>query len=505
MIMDIKKSVIFPALIIVVALVLVNIIGRNWFIRFDLTENKMYSLSESSRLVVNKIDDLLTMKVYFSDNLPGRYGNNRRYLQDILEEYAAYSDGDIRFEFYQPESDEELGKEAQKSGIQPVQVQVIEKDKLEVKKVYMGMVILYEDQQEIIPLIQTTTGLEYEITTKIKKLVEKDKRIVAIAKTDNRDLSTQNVETLLRQRYQVRNINLTNNVPDDVDVILVSGVEDSLSEDVRTNLKEFISRGGNVFISQNRVKAELQKQQANVIISDIFDLLKSYGFYLVDNLVLDRTCGHVSVQQNMGFIRMNVPMEYPFIPIIRSFNQDEPLVNGLEQCQLIFPSEIQLDSIPDGRNVTVTPLMTTSDNSSMMSGYFNLNPDPKMNPSLTRLNKPRKTVAARSEIIDEETGVVSQMILISDSRFLLDSGGGSIPENHIFLMNAVDFLMGDRELIALRSREITNRPLQEITDSAKKRWKWANIILPSLLIISFGIFRMKRQSKQSKMLEEMYD
>jgi len=72
-------------------------------------------------------------------------------------------------------------------------------------------------------------------------------------------------------------------------------------------------------------------------------------------------------------------------------------------------------------------------------------------------------------------------------------------------MNAVDFLMGDRELIALRSREITNRPLQEITDSAKKRWKWANIILPSLLIISFGIFRMKRQSKQSKMLEEMYD
>ena len=63
------------------------------FFRWDLTDNKMYSLSESSKSVVSKIDDRLTMKGYFSDNLPGEYGNNRRYLQDILEEYAAYSSG----------------------------------------------------------------------------------------------------------------------------------------------------------------------------------------------------------------------------------------------------------------------------------------------------------------------------------------------------------------------------------------------------------------------------
>ena len=101
-----------------------------YFRKFPLTENKIFSLSDSSKTVVGKIDDRLTMKVYFSDNLPGEYGNNRRYLQDILEEYVAYSGGNIHFEFHHPDDNEKMQEDAQKSGIQPVQLQVIENDKL---------------------------------------------------------------------------------------------------------------------------------------------------------------------------------------------------------------------------------------------------------------------------------------------------------------------------------------------------------------------------------------
>ena len=175
-----KKSFLTYIGIVVAILIIVNIVSRNMFFRWDLTENKMYSLSDSSKSVVGKIDDRLTMKVYFSDNLPGEYGNNRRYLQDILEEYVAYSNGNIHFELIP--DDEKMQENAQKSGIQPVQLQVIENDNLEVKRVYMGMVFLYEDAQETIPVIQTTTGLEYDITTKIKKLVDTNKETLAIAK-----------------------------------------------------------------------------------------------------------------------------------------------------------------------------------------------------------------------------------------------------------------------------------------------------------------------------------
>ena len=106
-------------------------------------------------------------------------------------------------------------------------------------------------------------------------------------------------------------------------------------------------------------------------------------------------------------------------------------------------------------------------------------------------------------------------MLVSDSRFLSDEGGMSIPDNIVFLMNAVDYLAGDQDLISLRSREITSRPLDilklsdqeelsmsqddkdKMQDKIKKRWKLANIILPSILIIGFGIFQNKKRKRPS--------
>ena len=220
---DFRKSMAIPAAILFVALILLNLISRNWYKRYDLTDTKMYSLSSSTEQVIKKIDDLLNIKVYFSENLPGEYGNNRRYLQDILEEYAAISKGNIRFEFYVPDSDDELEKEAQKSGVQPVQLQVIEKDEAVVKKVFMGVAIYFEDKREVIPVVLSTTGLEYEITTRIKKLVEKDKKFVGII-NPNDDVQTNTFSQILRQRYEVRPIDLSNEIPNNINVLILTGV-----------------------------------------------------------------------------------------------------------------------------------------------------------------------------------------------------------------------------------------------------------------------------------------
>ena len=190
-----RKSLVGPAGAVLVILIILNLISRNWFGRLDFTKEKMYTLSESSRSVVAKIDDLMTMKVYFSGNLPWQYGNNRRFLQDILEEYAAFSRGNIRFQFYKPGENEELEQEAQQAGIQPVQLQVIENDKMEVKRVFMGLAIIYQDEKEVIPVIQTTTGLEYDITTKIKRLVETNKPVLAIAKAEGQETENRNISS----------------------------------------------------------------------------------------------------------------------------------------------------------------------------------------------------------------------------------------------------------------------------------------------------------------------
>ena len=495
-----KKNFIIYSVVLFAALVVFNMISRNMFFRWDLTDNKMYSLSESSKSVVSKIDDLMTLKVYFSNNLPGEYGNNRRYLQDILEEYAAYSDGNLTFEFYEPETDEDLQADAQKSGIQPVQLQVIENDKVEVKRVYMGLVFMYEDAREVIPVIQTTTGLEYEITTNIKKLVDSNKASIAIASTSTQTVANENIVQILRQRFNVRNITLDSVIPADISTILMNGVSDSLSVDERLNLEDYVANGGNLIIAQNRLNVDIQTQQVTPITSDIFEFLSNYGFQIEENLVLDKVCGKVNVQQNMGIFRMAVPMDYPFLPIIQNFNDNEAVVSGLEGLRTMFPSEIMLDSL---HNTSV--LFSSSDKSTTISEFYNLNPDPKVNPVFSQLKEKGKILAARAEVLNDESGIVGQVILVSDSKFFADNGGGASPENHIFVLNAIDFLLGDSELISLRSREITNRPLEEIEDDAKVKWKWANILLPSLFIVGFGFIRLRGEKNRAAMLEELYD
>ena len=499
---DLKKSVFVPGILLFVILFLLNSISQNWFHRWDLTDNDMYSLSSSSESVVKQVDDLLTMKVYFSDDLPGEYANNRRYLQDILEEYEALGDGNIRFEFFRPEDDEDIEQEAQKAGIMPVQMQVVENDKMEVKRVLMGMIIQYEDKKEVLPVIQTTTGLEYEITSKIKKLVETNKPTVGIAQLEGQTAQFQNIQNLLGQRYMVQPVNLSDAVPAEVTALLMGGVSDSLSGDEYQHLSDYLNRGGNLFLTQNRVKANLQIQQAFPIQSNIFDLVDDYGFAIAENLVTDKICGRVNVQQQMGPIRMNVPMEYPLLPVVRSFNNNEPIVAGLEQIQLVFASEIKQDSASIG-NVNFVPLLFSSDQSGEMRGQFNLNPDPNQNPFIRMFNQSDKVLSARSEKVDEN-GVLSQVILVGDSDFMADQGGGRSPENHIFIMNSVDYLIGDRDLIALRSREITSRPLEDVSDEAKRTWKWINIVMPSFLIVGFGLIRMRSQKWRSSVLEELY-
>jgi gliding-associated putative ABC transporter substrate-binding component GldG len=502
--LDLRKSSYLLPAILAATLIVVNLVSRDVFKRIDLTDNGQFTLSESSKEVLEGMDDLLTMKVYFSDNLPGELGNTRRFLQDILEEYEAYGKKNVRFEFFDPETDEDLEEDAQKSGVIPVQVQDIENDKIEVKKVFMGLAILYEDKREVLPVIQTTSGLEYEITTKIKKLVESSKESVGLATFDGDPDRFENVSRLISERYSVRQIDLSNPVPADINVILARGVTDTLSDSARINLEEFLARSGNMILAQSHVNASLETQQASDIQSDIFDILASYGIQIESNLVLDRSCSRVNVGRNMGFIRMNVPMEYPFLPLVRSFNQEEILVSGLEQIMLFFPSEVTLadSGLSD---VSVRPLFSSSSKSAVMSGFYNLSPEPERNPIFQRLNKPAKLIGAISEKVNASSGLLSQIILVSDIRFLDDGSGAESAENHVFIMNAVDYLMGDRGLIELRSREITSRPLKELSDANRKTWKWINIVMPTVLVLGFGFFRNRKQKSMARRVEELYD
>ena len=197
---------------------------------------------------------------------------------------------------------------------------------------------------------------------------------------------------------------------------------------------------------------------------------------------------------------MNRAMKYPFFPSITNFNKNEFLVSELEQVTTFFASEIVLDTSEINEVAGTTELFRTSNKSGIMENNFMLSPDPQQNPFIKLLNQKGKIVAASSKLVNG-----GEIILVADTKFLSDESGMSVPENQTFLLNTADYLSGEKELISLRSREITNRPLEELEDNSRKRWKWANMLLPTLLVVLFGFIQLKKEKSKANVLEQIYE
>ena len=505
-----KQSFYLYSFIVFAIILVINLIAFNRPMRIDLTDNQIFTLSESTKSVIEKIDDNLVVSIYFSNDLPSVLSNNSRFIQDILEEYQARSNGKIRFEFKDPDNDEVAKQDAQALGIQPVQVNVWENDRRETRLIYLALALSYQGRTESIPVVQNTTGLEYDLTKKIKKLIDTNLTSVGLAKFTGTTQTNQGISQLLSESYQIQDVNMSSVVSDDIGVLIVNGVSDSLSADEFQNLRDYINRGGNVLLAQSRVNVALNQQmgffQGVNIESNMFDLISDFGVSIEPNLVLDKQNGQINIPQQVSIFQTWASHDYPFFPTVNSFNMNETIVSGLEKVQFHFCSELVIDSMA----TNVVPIMTSSRNSSVMEGFYNLFPNTKNspNPMLNNLNQGSKILGV---IIDSMMG--GQMILLSESNIFADPADQSLakvfaqrqPDNYTFVENSIDYLMGDEELVSLRSREILDRPLSsELDDNSRAWWKWFNIIISPLLIIMMGIIRFRNQKKKSDNVRSIY-
>jgi ABC-type uncharacterized transport system involved in gliding motility auxiliary subunit len=162
-------------------IVLVNIAGLTLFFRADLTANRIFSLSEASKKAAATLSEPLSIKVFFSNNLPAPHNNTERYLKDLLDVYAARAGRLFNYQFYNVSSEEgdlsaravENRELAKSYGISPVQIRIVENDELQFKNAYMGLVLIHGDLIEKINAVTSTDGLEYRLTTAIQKLNNK--------------------------------------------------------------------------------------------------------------------------------------------------------------------------------------------------------------------------------------------------------------------------------------------------------------------------------------------
>ena len=185
------KEKYFKFILYIFVIVLINVVCVSLFFRADLTNDKIYSLSPASQDVVATLSEPLSIKVFFSKDLPPPHNNTERYLKDLLEEYSARGGKYFNYTFYNVTPQE--GTLTQKAdnnrdiakdyGIQPVQIRIMEDDEVKFKNAYMGLVIIHGDLIEKISTITSTNGLEYQLTTAIQKL---NNKISALLRLDEK-------------------------------------------------------------------------------------------------------------------------------------------------------------------------------------------------------------------------------------------------------------------------------------------------------------------------------
>lgn len=490
-----KKKNIILQLVIVLAIILVaNLISNGLYFRLDFTEDDRYTFSDATKDVLDELNGVITIKAYFSEDLPAQLLKSRQDFKDQLVEYENQSGGNVVFEFINPNESEEMEQEAQQQGISPVMINVQERDQVQQLRAYMGAVLKMDDRSEVIPMIQPGAGLEYSLTTAIKKIAIVDKPKLGLIQGYG-EPTLAAIPQMLQQLnvlYDVEPLTLkdTSTVPSHYRSLIWINPTDSIDAVDFNKIDKYLSQDGGIFVAYSNVEGDLQQgrltKSADI---GIKGWLARKGLSVGDNFVLDAKCANVNVQQRQGFFTINSQVMFPYFPEINAF-EDHPITNGLESVTLPFASSITFTSADTA--ASFVPLIFSSEKSGIINPPTQIDVQKKWKDS---------DFPAGPQILAAglEKGN-SKIALITNGPFIVN-GEGQRPqqqsEDNINLAaNSIDWIADDTGLVALRTKGITSRPLDEVEDSTKLILKWGNVFAPILLILIYAFVRWQLNNRK---------
>ncbi|MEQ6166373.1 GldG family protein [Ekhidna sp. MALMAid0563] len=502
-----KKQTIIIQLLVIIAIVIIgNILSNQLYFRLDFTEDKRYTLSDASKDVLEELDDVITVTAYFSENLPPQLLNNRKDFEDMLVEYEQRSGGNVVYEFVNPNEDQAKEQEVQQKGIGPIMINVRENDRVEQMRAYMGAVLQMDDKKEIIPLIQPGAAMEYELTTSIKKLSIADKPKVALLQGHG-EVSISAIPQLRQQLnvlYDVEpySISETEDIPNFYRAVIIAAPSDTIPQSHFEKLDNYLSNGGNIFVSYSNVQGDLQ--QGRLTTSPDIGLagwLENKGIKIGSNFVIDAECTSITVTQRQGYFTINSQKEFPYFPRVSNF-ADHPMTRGLDELTFTFTSSVV--PIAEDSTISITTIASTSPNSGV-------EPAPSFVDIQRRWSQGDFDMGVQSlAVAAEGINGFGKIVVVGNGDFYVNGEGQQArqvqPDHVNFASNAVDWLADDTGLIALRTKGITSRPLESIDDSKKNMLKYGNVFAPIVLLLIYAFIRkMQNQRKKQKWMQGNFE
>lgn len=505
----IKKSDLSVSILLVIGIIgVLNFFAYKIFAHIDLTENKAYSISKVSKNTVGRLDDVVNVKAYFSNNLPSQLIATRQEVQDILSEYAAYSGGKIRIEYIDPGTDQNAQMEMAQLGIPQINFEVFEKDKRQLINGYFGLTISFNDKIEAIPVVKSdTSDLEYQLTTAIKKVISDKIATIGYLKSHKTATVDEELSTAYKgitELYTVKDVELTDkepNIPEDVDTLVIVAPKEKFTDKETASIKKFVTNGGALLLLADGVNIEKGMQPVKNDIN-LAKLSESFGLRFNQDLVADQRSGLASFSQ--GFFSFTTP--YVLWPKFDTggFNKNEVSVSRLADVVMHWASSI--DIIGKDADKSYSNLVFTSAKGWTLKD-LNVAPNAIEAPgSGTKEVALAVMVAPKAESGAEQKkdGFKGKAIFVGDADFPQDrflSIDGQLQQgtdNLRLFQNLVDTLSLDSDLIAIRSKVISSRPIQsDIPDGVRLGIRYANIFGVTLLVVGFGMIRyfLRRRSR----------
>ena len=496
------------------------------------------------------------------DKMPAAMKGIEQEVTDMLREFEVVSNR-IKYEVVDPTADVDMTQTLENKGITPFDARSIERDSFGIKRIYSAIAVSYLDKpEEVIPQVvpQNLNSLEYELLSRIYRMTMANKpKVVVVAPYDvtrqdprmqqylrsmgqdqpqKEDRYKNIVQILQNENYDVVRSEMTESdpLPADYNLLLVLSPQ-NLSDRQRYEINKALVEGKDVIMGVQNYKFDYMPQRgAGIRVMpqqnkpQVNDLLAHYGLAVNDEILMDNNQEMLSIptQQTIGgFLTATVqtPVKLPIqIKITdQEMNGDVSITNRVGALLYLWGSSLNIDKQKLAELGLTDQVLFSSSNQSwtipfgstplspadidmkqhddvgsqplavMVSGQFpNAYAD---TPPPAWPGQADSAKATQAENIEAKPG---KLILIGAGEMFTDQiiqAAG----NGLLLLNSVDAMLLGDDLVNVRTKQMTDRYIEETSAASKVFWRFFVIVLIPLILIAIGIARfiMRRNRRET--------
>lgn len=422
---NLKKNQLISFGITLIVIIAVNIIASFVYTRFDLTSEKRYTLSDTSKEILKNLDDYVYFRVYLEGDFPAGFKKLRKETKEMLDEFRAYSKF-VDYEFINPSESNDAAERNEtykllyQSGLNPTEIAMQTKAGAQQLIIWPCALVSYQEKEKPLDLLDTNVGessnqvlnnsaqnLEYKLISSIKELAQEKRPSIAFIEGHgelNED-EVYDISRSLQKKYNVQRISLNEQITSlnsrtetsdsgiiitsNYDAIVIAKPTKPFSEKDKFIIDQYIMHGGKILWLIDPVFATMDSLQTsestigNTLNIKLDDMFFKYGLRLNNNLLLDLNSAKIALRTGqMGGQAQIEYFNWYYFPLLNAASNNS-IVKNINPIKADFVSSI--DPVISDSDIQKIPLLKTSNYTNISSapayitlGMLRQKPDQRM-------------------------------------------------------------------------------------------------------------------------------